>query len=129
MRPDDRRWRYFGCKDQTGHHLFRPDGSVDYDHEHHYDFTRLDGVLCPKPETQDKLYKAVVNHRKIGMIDRTILSFWDRTIDHRSGSNSNIIAPYHTEDPERLITEAYRLFPWLWKRFENMRITVELLEP
>ena len=109
---------FFGKWDSNiGHSLYGPDGK-------HFNGWPRDVVEVPWAwqmldqgflPTQDRREEGKVYLTHIG--DWTVLSFWDRSGDHRPGSNSNFILwgrlPYSAA-----ITMAAGLFPELFKRFD-----------
>jgi hypothetical protein len=78
---------YYGCMDRPGHHLYlpttTPDESVLRSNPWKYD---VDGGLAPTGPQIEGL--ASVHHRR----GWTALSFWDRSVDHRPGSCSTLLA-------------------------------------
>lgn len=109
-------WYYFGCGDQSGHYLFgqnrwRPPRYGD-DAPPERLHGGFDGSLAPHPERE--LYVAAVS--RLGGINMTALAWWDRSVDKRPASNSIIFAPGLTIEPEVMLAEAQRRFPWVFSR-------------
>lgn len=83
---------YFGPWDEAGHYLFIEGGrSVTDELRGSFPFNEwkgdIDGALQPQDGSQDEGVALV--HHKDGW---TALSFWDRSVDTRPGSNSNYFA-------------------------------------
>ncbi len=120
---------YFGCHKRVGHYLFESEGI------HFYDMSilpwdKIDGSLAPTinkigysnhkikqecPQGQSAM------HHKDGW---TAVSFWDRSIDKRSNSNSNyfINKIVTWNDMVDMCKESY---PETWKRYD---FDIELVE-
>lgn len=83
---------YFGCWGRPGHYLFAPNGQHVYEHTHALppDFPvkvcTLDGGLLgyPQREVEGEAVLTLIRNW-------TIISFWDRTVDHRGACNSNFV--------------------------------------
>lgn len=109
---------YFGCWGGVGHHLRRPDGS------HVYGGWDLDGPYCPyegkwregQPQGQARLTLED---------ERTVLSFWDRTVDSRGGSHSTFVLPPGLDFAGAVIA-ARAAFPAIWQRLDAAGVVVRL---
>jgi hypothetical protein len=115
---------YFGCIGETGHFLFDKDGKR---HPHHIyqkpPFSMIDGGFLEAAGALDHM-NGWVYVTRIG-INWTILSFWDRTVDSRPGSNSNFIIPgYFSYDVATLM--AQQAFPQVFSRLEAKGIHLTL---
>lgn len=81
---------YFGAwsASKLGHFLYAPGGRTVYGPAYLLPFclSALDTALLPpgKPQEQGVLHRSVIN-------GWTIVGFWDRSADSRSGSNSSFI--------------------------------------
>jgi len=82
---------YFGCKDRIGHGMYCSSNTqADEDFRCNFTFEnpwsiKIDGALCPKTTEHE-------GAAKISYKDGwTALSFWDRSVDYRYGSNSNFL--------------------------------------
>ena len=115
----ERPWFYFGCYERPGHFLFVPGMRTEYTHR----LSRggLDGLFCP-PEKVG-LYIAALS--RLGGHGYSVLSFWDRTVDTRPGSNSNFLAPSLTCSPESILAGARMFFPEVYARLPP----ISFLEP
>lgn len=114
---------YFGCWGGTGHFLWTRDALSAERVRHPWGVGRrgLDGALAPgfrdprrgevAPEDQHQGAAALV-HRD----GWTALAFWDRSVDHRAGSNSVFLAP-GTLTADEMIKLARETFPSVWARF------------
>jgi hypothetical protein len=110
---------YFGCWEDVGHYMrsSSSDRSLESCRAEH-DFmytnpwgTNIDGGLCPKgPQNEG----AALVHQKDGW---TALSFWDRSVDSRLGSNSNFLAE-GTFDLAQMIAIAKEHFPTVMERIK-----------
>ena len=103
---------YFGCIGQHGHYMFKPGSRMtdwmflDKNPWGH----SIDGRLCPDEKQIEGQARI---HQKDGW---TALSFWDRSIDRRPGSNSNFLAEGdHTFDEMMLLANEH--FPEVMERF------------
>lgn len=77
---------YFGCIDRPGHYLFEP-GSTPCRNRWERWASKRDGSLAPEFNTISG--KALLHH----FDGFTVVAFWDRSVDSRSGSNSMFIVP------------------------------------
>jgi hypothetical protein len=109
---------YFGCYDDKGHYALAADGlGLRYSAEER-DFVKnnpwsykIDGGLCRSwPQTEGE---ALIHHKD----GWTALSFWDRSIDSRPGSNSNFLAE-GTYTFAEMVEIATKNFPSIMKRFK-----------
>ena len=105
---------YFGCGTESGHYLFsdtrgrqsnRSDPLI-------HKLSHMDGVLPPLSEKY--LYRASVS--RLGGIGFSALSWWDRSVDKRPGSNSTVFIPWPDMPADDLIDYAASRFPWVFKR-------------
>lgn len=101
---------YFGCLGRKGHFFYRPGSHMQYwDAEKEQPFGGyVNTWLCPRPE---RLGSAQLHHHE----GWTALSFWDRSVDPRPGSNSTFIVEgiHDFVAMERITRE---LFPEVWNR-------------
>lgn len=89
---------YFGCNNGPGHYMHSPGMRTGDDLTDRRHISRLtganpwgygiDGNLCPADPEQ--LQGRALLHYKDGW---TAVAFWDRSVDHRKGSNSVFLAP------------------------------------
>lgn len=110
---------FFGCWSRVGHHLWTPRGqisdrrdleriggkSLDGDFAPH--LSHLGYCNCPQIEGSAAL------HHLDGW---TILSFWDRSIDRRKGSNSSFLARGELSFGE-MVAVAKEHYPEVWRRY------------
>ena len=104
---------YFGCVGDAGHylhdtHLRHVRGGRD---STLLPWDRIDGKLAPQGPRQ--VEGQAVLHHKDGW---TALSFWDRSVDSRGGSNSNFFFN-DTLTFEVALLVAQERFPKVWERF------------
>ncbi len=100
---------YFGCMNGPGHYLFSRDGIKTYGDWHRWIIKR-DGLLAPV--FCQVSGKALLHHYD----GFTIIAFWDRSVDNRSGSNSMFIVP-GIKDFEETIEIAKHSFLQIFERF------------
>jgi hypothetical protein len=107
-------WFYFGCGDRAGHYLLRQNGNqaFRYGDDLYKRLGHFDGCLAPNPESE--LYVAAMN--RLGGLNYSALSWWDRSVDKRPASNSIIFAPGLTISPDDMLTEGQQRFPWVFSR-------------
>lgn len=109
-------WYYFGCVDRAGHELMNK--NLNYGRSYiskrdiPFSLRILDTGLLPENGAQIE-GKGSITH----INDWTIVSFWDRSVDSRQGSNSAFIVNTKM-DLEEFIRKAKEVFPSLWKRFD-----------
>lgn len=111
---------YFGCWGGVGHYLRSPDGS------HVRGGWDLDGPYCPyegrwrtgQPEGQARLTLEP---------ERTVISFWDRSVDRRGGSHSTFVLPPGLTFDEA-VEQARAAFPAIWRRLDATGVVVRLDE-
>lgn len=107
-------WIYFGCRSGVGHYLCNERGG-SLGRDPRFDrLNRLDGKLAPQPERNDQLYQAALS--RLEGFGLSALSWWDRSVDRRSGSNSIIFAPSLDIEPSDMLAEAQKRFPWVFAR-------------
>lgn len=106
------KWLYFGCNDRPGHHLWEERMIRSGGYSMHSGF---DGKLAPQKSS--KPYIATVS--RLEGWGLSALSFWDYSVDSRSGSNSIIFAPSLTITPDELLSEAKRRFPQVFARIPS----------
>jgi hypothetical protein len=101
---------YFGCHSvgHIGHYLF------DRQMQHYRDrdwLSYLDGALQPEGNQVEGVARL---HRWNGV---TVLAFWDRSADKRSGSCSTFYLPWKL-DFDQAVKAAREAFPQVWARFK-----------
>jgi hypothetical protein len=108
---------YFGCYEESGHYLFRPGPMSTPSSSIPKDFPvkpygLLDGRLLrngPQPQ-------GVCTHYR-GINGWTLISFWDRSVDSRGGSNSTFLCRgEHTF--EEMLALFKEHFPTIVSRFK-----------
>ena len=119
---------YFGCWEQKGHFIHTPERSYRADTDARkagvpWEDWTLDGGLCPGSVWDARSDRWNLNcrqpqgaaalHHKDGW---TALSFWDRSVDSRTNSNSCFIAE-GTHTFEEMVALAQLHFPTIWGRF------------
>jgi hypothetical protein len=116
---------YFGCWGNAGHYLFDPDRRSTRYTDKMVPWEQIDSVLCyghrgPYQNGPQVQGLALLHHRD----GWTALSFWDRTVDKRGGSNSNFFVE-GTLSFDEIVLVAKERFPSIWERFT---FKVELFE-
>ena len=121
---------YFGCWGGTGHYLWRPDGTQGDPAQSR----GLDGpYLPPCPRgcrlgcSDDDRCQPQGLARLAQEPGRTVLDFFDRTVDARGGSHSLFLLPPGTDfaDAVRLARAA---FPRVWHRLDAAGVAVRLAQ-
>lgn len=104
---------YFGTIGEVGHHWFGCQSAlgpmIEIPWMSSEFFRRVDGLFCPPENIGQQVYR----YSTVGNLQ--IVSWNDRTIDKRPGSNSNLIG-YGFIDAEEMLTEAEKKFPQVMKR-------------
>lgn len=113
-------WLFFGCNKEAGHYLHRR-GMSKVSTLPERRLVALDGMLAPKcgAHPNDPYVATVTRLEGWGC---TALSFWDYTVDKRSGSNCIFFAPSLTITPEELLEGAKLNFPTIWARFPEVTL-------
>lgn len=123
---------YFGCWGQSGHYWRSPDG-----HASERDIQsrmpealreyRIDGCFPPGAVFGDQFKKTkaeIEGDAALHYFDGwTLLSYWDRSVDHRSASNSNLVAR-GTHSFATMLEIAKGRFPGLVERRKDRPITL-----
>lgn len=100
---------FFGCIDKSGHYLF--DSSLNHVGRHPLDHCMFDGVYPPQDISTEGVARCIEDGRF------TFLAFWDRSVDHRPGSNAAFIeGGSHSFD--EMIELAKQEFPSVMARFK-----------
>lgn len=104
---------YFGCWNEPGHYLYDRDGRRHFEPRRGVPFryTILDAGLLPPdgPATEGVCHRAQIG-------GWTIISFWDRSIDSRPGSNSSFLCPGDFTF-EEMLAAARMFYPQICERF------------
>lgn len=105
---------FFGCHRVSGHYLVGPGFRYLDDRDQRGWYSRmegLDGSLAPQPGPQAE--GVAWAWRLTGYTPRpySALSWWDRSVDKRQGSNVIIFAPGHSVAAEDLLMLGRRHFP------------------
>lgn len=106
---------YFGTIGQAGHYLFKSvDGRALSARMSMYDtwMNQMDGKLAPRDI--DEKQGPTARHEMHG---HTVLSFWDRSVDHRRACNSIFFVPGIMSFAEA-IEKAREAFPEVFKRLK-----------
>lgn len=128
MQTDNPVMLYFGPWGNVGHYFYSEEGRRIYDYPHpDVPWKQVDGALCPNcapdeawKRTGPEVVGDAILHHKDGW---TALSFWDRTVDTRPGSNSNYFAKGEFTF-EEMVELAKRRFPDRWSRMKfEVRLT------
>lgn len=106
---------YFGCWDRPGHFLFLPNGWQAHGSNVPKDFPcrdgALDGGFLP-PNLPQNEGRASLWH----VSGWTILTFWDRSVDSRTGCCSAFVMRGDLTF-EQAVATSRNVFPGIWKRF------------
>ncbi|MDP2214754.1 hypothetical protein [Phenylobacterium sp.] len=109
---------YFGCEHGAGHYLFAPRmASAAWN-----PFEYLDAKLAPKDPAQRQFVAQawrLYGYSPAGWGGASALSWWDRSVDRRKGSNSIIFAPGLTVTAENLVVLLERFFPTVAARLPH----------
>lgn len=111
----DKKLFYFGCGSGPGHYFFGTQGS--YSHSAAKELPGcnpkvmelIDGTFCPGGPQIDGLYQESI------VPPVRIVAWWDRSVDKRPGSNSNLIG-YGYASAEEMLDDAVKKYPWLMSR-------------
>ena len=117
---------YFGCWGGTGHYLWSPEGR-QVPHQDGLDGPYLPTCprRCPRYCGGDDKCQPQGLARLASEARRTVLDFWDRTVDGRGGSHSLFILPPGLDFAEAV--RAARIhFPDIWARLDEAGIVVRL---
>lgn len=99
---------YFGCHRVPGHYLWAP--GMYRASSYKLDF--IDTTICPPNEPQ-----GVANLVHLNLDGpRTVIAFWDLSVDLRPGSNSAFILP-GLLGFAAAVAEVWAAFPEVWSRF------------
>ena len=106
---------YFGCINRPGHYLFAGSHTI-HERDLPDDFPVnpyvLDGRLLPPKLSQTEGSAELIHFR-----DWTVVSFWDRSVDGRHGSNSAfVIRGRHNF--HGAVEIAKKNYPGVWSRFD-----------
>ena len=104
---------YFGCYDRAGHYLWNSRLRKEYEDIKGLPWGyKIDGGLCPEGARGEE------GRATINVLDGwTALSFCDRSVDDRPGSNSSFIAK-GVYTFEQMCDIAKKTFPEIWGRFK-----------
>lgn len=119
---------YFGCIQRPGHYLWRPglhfsSREVKDKLERDGIYPKCDGGFCPgvyydvrRPWRRPR--EQIEGLAKVTHLNGwTILSFWDRSVDSRGGSNSTFLEQ-GTLTFDEMVAKAKEVFPTIWARFK-----------
>jgi hypothetical protein len=106
---------YFGCGSGPGHYFFGGKGSYSRSIAE-----ELPGINCKVLDNIDGAYPPGGPEKEGIYLESIvppvrIVSWWDRSVDSRPGSNSNLIG-YGYGSAEEMLDDAVRLYPWVMKR-------------
>lgn len=109
---------FFGCRPSgPGHYLAGPRLRSLHDRREawkwHDRMTALDGALAPDQRPQVEAIAWAWRLTGFTPVPYSALSWWDRTVDKRGGSNVIIFAPGHTVTAEGILELARRDYPGL----------------
>ena len=115
-------WLYFGCGTGIGHHLFGQDSQRwhSYRDQDRYleNLAQLDGMLAPQDAKMLLKSDCPASLTRLGGWGYSALSWWDRSVDTRPGSNSIIFAPDMTIKATEIEALGRKRFPWVFARLK-----------
>ena len=104
---------YYGCWDECGHFPWET-GKERLSFRDFFNLqpwgSRVDGGLCHLGKERQGVYRV---HKQDGW---TAVAFWDRSVDHRPGSNSVFLIQQDVSGAE-LLRMAHEQFPSVFARF------------
>jgi hypothetical protein len=109
-------WLYFGCRSGAGHYLINVRGNSLGSDKIIRRLEAMDGKLAPQPEPASAQQCYVAAFSRLGGFNLSTLSWWDRSVDTRSGSNSTLFAPGLDISAEEMLVHGQKLFPWVFSR-------------
>ena len=113
---------YFGTYKQPGHYLHAPNmGQAGYS-DRHSQMTYLDGELAPKNSGQRQFEAKCWRLTGFSFGDYSAMSWWDRTDDHRMGSNGIIFIPGYKVGQITMVSLAGKYFPQISDRISKLTI-------
>lgn len=102
---------HYGCWNDVGHYL--RESRYLYGDRKDLPWDNIDGGLCPDKINGQIQGDAILHHRD----GWTAISFWDRSVDSRGGSNSNFFAEGN-HSFEEMVQIAKDKFPNIMSRFK-----------
>ncbi len=115
---------YFGVwqQDEAGHHLYTPEGRSIYDPPRWFPlrYQALDQGLFPHGAPHIDGVATLIH-----INGWTVISFSDRSVDHRPGSNSAFVFKGRL-DFQQTCEQCLKIFPSVWTRF---KFPIVLREP
>lgn len=115
---------YFGAWGAPGHYLWSPSGRIVLRVHAQLPWASIDGALAGDPTLRRSLGYWSENNQPEGVARLhhlggwTALAFWDRSGDHRTGSNSVLFARgLHTAAEMAALFEQH--FPAVWQRITS----------
>lgn len=122
---------YFGCANSdSGHYLWRAENEHAWPlpelpkafARNRNPYARLDGGFTPTAmDRHGKDVDPETQHEGVARVTHiegwTVLSFWDRSVDHRNGSHSTYIE-LGTFDFAEMAKRAQAAFPKTWARYK-----------
>jgi hypothetical protein len=115
---------YFGCEPRvgahSGHHLWDREGGLYVS----YSLAPfpLDGEWCPRGPQEEG--RALLSRRLLGSQDWTVVAWWDRSVDHRTGSHSTFLARGLWSFDE-MLAAAREAFPTVFARQNRPIVQVD----
>lgn len=111
-----------GCYEQAGHYLFAPYMRSPGRAEGHRQMNFLDGQLAPEGTGQKQFEAKFWRLSGFAFKDYSAFSWWDRTVDSRSGSNSIIYVPGHIVDQITMVSLARKYFPQIDAKISKLTL-------
>lgn len=105
---------YFGCGGGAGHYLWIPGEQPRRAMNAPRWMNCIDGTFPPADGSEEQ-FKATMLH----IHGYTVLSWWDRSVDKRPGSNSTVLLPFIMTNFPMAVVRAKALFPWVFARMKQ----------
>lgn len=118
---------YLGCWGRSGHYLFMPRRRDFRSNDWHHRMECLDGDLAPIAADVGGAYEPQFKAKAWRLTGYTpvpysAISWWDRSVDRRNGSNSIIFVPGHTVEPDVMLALAREYFPEVLSRLPEIEL-------
>ena len=111
-----------GCRGQAGHYFFLPgmrnlySAFPEVDRLNRSALAQLDGAFAPQDTTNEG--EAWFHTDNVNGIRYMVISFWDRSVDERHGSNSTFLLIGEAKSFNEAIAECRAAFPEVFNRFK-----------
>jgi len=116
---------YFGCSNtEIGHYMWAPLMSSKYDKwsdPNHRQLCKLDGKFAPtdtNEEGQAWYHTHIADPRLSDDVSYNVISWWDRSVDHRQGSHSTFLIVGEPLHYLEALAKCKAAFPEVFARFK-----------